>query len=137
MGSPDWNVSMVDIHLRKLLGVYCPAWTYRSEGKRPSRQTGGQSDPLTSGLLLGRSEVLKSLRHYMRAQSQGHHTIDRLEEGSVERGRARQSSLKGRERATANQTKSWNRFKGDVGETSERRGGALMGFCEGIDTILN
>ena len=23
MGSPDWNVSMVDIHLRKLLRVYC------------------------------------------------------------------------------------------------------------------
>ena len=30
----------------------------------------------------------------------------------------------------------WNRFKGDVGETSERRGGAHMGFIEGIDTIL-
>ena len=24
VGSPDWNVSMVDIHLRKLLWVYCP-----------------------------------------------------------------------------------------------------------------
>ena len=24
MESPDWNVSMVDIHLRKLLWVYCP-----------------------------------------------------------------------------------------------------------------
>ena len=24
MGSLDWNVSMVDIHLRKLLWVYCP-----------------------------------------------------------------------------------------------------------------
>ena len=23
MGSPDWNVPMVDIHLRKLLGMYC------------------------------------------------------------------------------------------------------------------
>ena len=31
----------------------------------------------------------------------------------------------------------WNRFKGDVGETSERRGGAHMGFAEHIDTILN
>ena len=50
---------------------------------------------LTSGLLLGRSEVLRSLRHYMRAQSQGHHTTDRLEERGVERGTARQSSLKG------------------------------------------
>ena len=35
---------------------------------------------LTSGLLLRRFEVLKSLRHHLRAQSQGHRTIDRLEE---------------------------------------------------------
>ena len=31
----------------------------------------------------------------------------------------------------------WNCFKGDVGETSERRGRAHMGFSECIDTILN
>ena len=31
----------------------------------------------------------------------------------------------------------WNRFKGNVGETSERRGAAHMGFSERIDTILN
>ena len=31
----------------------------------------------------------------------------------------------------------WNRFKGNVGETSERRGGAHIGFSERIDTILN
>ena len=31
------------------------------------------------GLLLGRSEVLRCLRHYLRVQSQEHHTIDSLE----------------------------------------------------------
>ena len=30
-----------------------------------------------------------------------------------------------------------NRSKGDIGETSERRGGEHMGFSERIDTILN
>ena len=30
----------------------------------------------------------------------------------------------------------WNRFKGNVGETSERRGGAHMGFSELTDSIL-
>ena len=30
-----------------------------------------------------------------------------------------------------------NRFKGNVEETSERRGGAHMGLSERIDTILN
>ena len=38
---------------------------------------------LTSGLLLGRSEVLRSLRHYLRAQSQRYHTFDLLEERGV------------------------------------------------------
>ena len=31
----------------------------------------------------------------------------------------------------------WNTFKSDGGETSERLGGAHMGFSEDIDTILN
>ena len=31
----------------------------------------------------------------------------------------------------------WNRFKGNVGGTCERRGGAHIGFSERIDTILN
>ena len=41
---------------------------------------------ITSGLRLGRSEVLSILRHNLLAQSQGHHTVDRLEERAVERG---------------------------------------------------
>ena len=59
---------------------------------------------LTSGLLFGKYEVLRSLRHYLQEQSQGHHTTDHLEESGVERGSARRSSLKGRERAIVNQT---------------------------------
>ena len=59
---------------------------------------------LTSDLLLGRFEVLRSLRRYLQAQSQGHHTIDRLEERGLERGSARWSSLERRERAIVNQT---------------------------------
>ena len=35
---------------------------------------------------LGRPEVLSSLRQNLLAQSQGHHTIDRLEERGAERG---------------------------------------------------
>ena len=31
----------------------------------------------------------------------------------------------------------WNRFKGDVGEISERWGEAHMGSSERLDTILN
>ena len=68
LGSPDWNMSMVDIHLRKLLWVYCPGRTCRSKGNDYTDKLGGKAT-LTSGLLLGRSEVPRSLRHYLREQS--------------------------------------------------------------------
>ena len=71
---------------------------------------------LASGLLLGRSEVLGSLRHYLRAQSQRHHTIDFLEERGVERGSARQSSLEGRKSAIVNQTNIGTVLKATLGK---------------------
>ena len=92
--------------------------------------------PLTSGLLLGRSEVLRSLRHYLRTQSQGHQTIDRLEERGAERGSARRSSLKGRERATVSQTNIGTVSKATLRKRLRDGGGALMGFSERIHTIL-
>ena len=87
-GRPDWmNVSMVDIHLPKLLWVYCPGHAGVKGNNRADRLAGKAT--LTSGLILGRSEVLRSLRHYLQAQSQGHHTTDRLEERGVKRKSAR------------------------------------------------
>ena len=89
-GSPDWNVSIVDIHLRKLCG--CTALGHaRVKGNDQADKLVGKAT-LTSGLLLGRSEVLRSLRHYLRAQNQGHHTIDRLEDSGMGRENARRSS---------------------------------------------
>ena len=43
---------------------------------------------------LGRSEVLGSLTHSLRAQSPAHHTIDRLVDRGMENGSARRSTLK-------------------------------------------
>ena len=131
MGSPDCNVSMVDIHLRKLLWVYCPGHAGVKGNDRADRLAG--KAVLTSGLLQGRSELLRSLRHYQQAQSQGHHTIDRLEERGVERGFARRSSFKGRERAFAFGTV----LKATLEKLSERRGEAHMGFSERTNTIVN
>ena len=56
---------------------------------------------------------------------QGHYNIDRLEERGVERGSARRSSLKGRERFIINQTNTGLVSKATLGELqSERRDGA-------------
>ena len=81
MGSPDWNMSMVDTHLRKLLWVYCPGHAEVKRNGRADRLSGKATLP--SGLLLGSSEVLRSLRHYLRIQSQGHHTTVRLQQRGV------------------------------------------------------
>ena len=91
---------------------------------------------ITSGLRLGRSEMLRSLRHYLQAQSQYHHNIDHLEERDVKRGSARRSSLKGREKAIVNQTNIGTVLKATSGKLL-RRDGAYMGFSERFDTILS
>ena len=115
--------------------MYCPGHAGVKGNDRADRLAGKAT--LTIGLLLGRSDVLSSLRHYLRAQSQGHHTIDRLGETGVERGSARRASLKGRGRAIVNQTNTGTVSRATFGEASERRGGAHMDFSERIDTILN
>ena len=81
--SPDWNVSIADIHLRKLLWVYCPGHAGVKGNDRAERLAGRTT--ITSGLRLETSVVLRSLRHYLPAQSHGHHTIDHLEERGVEK----------------------------------------------------
>ena len=126
MRSPGWNVSMVDIHLRKLLWVYCPENAGVKGNDRAKRLAGKAT--LTSGSLLGRSEVLRSLRHYLRAKSQGHHTTDRLEERGFERGSARRSSLKGRERAVFNQTNTGTVSKAILGKRLRETGWSAYGL---------
>ena len=112
-------------------------WTCRSEGNDRADRLAGKATVIC-GLRLGRSEVLRSLRHYVRTQSrQGHHTVDRLEErGGVDRGSVRRSSFKGR-RGHCQSEEHWNWFKGNSGETSEGLGGAHMGFSGLLDTMLN
>ena len=71
------------------------------------------------------------------AQSQGHQTIDRLEERGVGRGSARRSSFERTREGHRQSDEHWNCFTDNTRETSERRGGAHMGFSETIDTTLN
>ena len=52
---------MVDIQHRKLLWVYCPGHAGVKGNDRADRLAGKAT--LTSGLLLGRSKVLRNLRH--------------------------------------------------------------------------
>ena len=102
MGSPDWNVSMVNIHLRNLLQVYCPGHAGVKGNDRADSlaEKSNHHRGLASRNILNVEELETLLAGH---KSQGYHTIDRLEERSVQRGSARRSSLKGRERAIVNQ----------------------------------
>ena len=66
-----------NIHLQGLLWMYSPGNARVKGNDRADRLTGKVT---IASLRVGRSEVLRCLRHYLLAQSQGHHTIDHLEE---------------------------------------------------------
>ena len=68
--SPSPFLVVNDIHLRSLLWMYCPGHAGVTENDRTERLAGQAK--ITSGLLLERSEVLRSLRQYLRAPSQRH-----------------------------------------------------------------
>ena len=64
----------------------------------------------------------------LEAQSQGHHTVDRLEERGVKRGSARRSSLKGRERAVIDQTNIGTVSKATLGKLLRETGWRVYGL---------
>ena len=93
----------------------CPGHAGVKGNDRADRLAGKAT--VTGGLHLGRSEVVRSLRRYLRAQSRGHHTINRLGERR-EAYRNRKRSTRGRERSHRQSDRRWNRFKGNIGGNS-------------------
>ena len=61
------------------------------------------SADLTSGLQLGRVEVLRGLRNFLNMDRPEYHSTDRLKERGAEKGSGRHSTLQGRERSVFNQ----------------------------------
>ena len=60
---------------------------------------------VTSGLQLGRTEVLRGLRNFLNMDRPEHHRIDRLKERGVEKGSGQHSTLQSEERSVFNQAK--------------------------------
>ena len=86
MGSPEWTVFITfDIDLRGLLWVY-----YHGHGGVKGYDRADRlADKATRFTSALRVDVLRSLRHYLRARRDEHHTIDRLQQTGVERRSAR------------------------------------------------
>ena len=89
MGSTNWHETTFNIHLRRLLWMNCPGHAQVMGNDQADRLVGKETT--ISSLCLRRSEALRSLRHYLKAQSQGHHTVyclEQWEEPGLERGSA-------------------------------------------------
>ena len=105
---------MYNIHLQRLLWIYCPGHAGVKENDRAD-SLAGKAD-LKDGLQLGRSDILRNLRQILQSQSQGHHTVDRLIERGIQKGSGRRSVLRGRHRAIVNQTNIGTVSKATLGK---------------------
>ena len=84
MGCPDWHTAMHSLRLQRLLWIYCPGHAGVSGNERADRLA--STADITSGLQLGRAEVLRGLRNFLSTDKPEHHSIDRLKERGVEKG---------------------------------------------------
>ena len=111
-------------------------WTCRSEGKWPSRQTVGQSNlyKWLPSRKIWSVEELETLPSGTKPRTSHHRSP-----GGERRGKKEVlDDLPWKdERGPLSIRPTLEPFKGNVGETSDRQGGAYMGFSERIDTILN
>ena len=104
MGCPDRHTAMHSFRLQRLLWIYCPGHAGVSGNEQADRLA--SIADITSGLQLGRAEVLRSLRNFVNIDGPQHHSTVRLKERGVEKGSGRHSTLQGRERSVFNQTNS-------------------------------
>ena len=81
--------------------MFCPGHAGVSGNERADRLASAAD--ITSGLHLGRAEVLRGLRNFLNMNRPEHHSIDCLKERGVEKGSGRHSILQGRERSKLSQ----------------------------------
>ena len=94
-------VSICLCRLLWLLWIYCP-WHAGISGNERANRLASTAD-ITSGLQLGRAEVLRGLRNFLNMVRPEHHSTDCLTERGVEKGNGRHSTLQCRERSVFNQ----------------------------------
>ena len=93
--------------------IYCSSHAGVSGNEQAYRRA--STAEFTSGLLRGSSEVHGGLRNFLNMDRLEHHKTDRITE-------------RGRKPICVELDKHWHYFKGNRGQTSERKGGAGMGL---------
>ena len=89
-------------NLLKKLGTVSIISDFEQGNERADRLA--STTDITSGLQLGRAEVLRGLRNFLNIDRPEHHSTDRLKERGVEKRNGRHSNLRGRERSVLYQT---------------------------------
>ena len=124
MSCPHWHTAMHSLRLQRLLWIYCPGYT-RVIGNERADRLASTAD-ITSGLQLGRAEVLRGLRNFLNMDRPEHHSIDRPKERGVESGR--HSTLQGRERSVFNQTNTGTVSRATLGRLLRDGAERVRGF---------
>ena len=109
--------------IRRLLWNYCPGHA-RVSGNEQADRLASTAD-ITFGLQLGRAEVLRGLRNFLKIDRPEHHNIDRLKERGVEKGSRRHSTLQGRKQSVFNPT--------NIGTVSRAAFGRLL--RDGVERV--
>ena len=99
MDCPDWHTAMHSHWLQRPLWIYFPGHA----GVSGKADRLASTANITSGLQLGRAEVLRCLRNFLNMDKPEHHSIDREKERGVKKGSGRHSTLQSRERSVFNQ----------------------------------
>ena len=96
--------------------------SWSEDGNDQTDRLAGKATVTTRGLRLGKSKVLRNLRHYMRAQSPKGHRTTKKQQSTIS---FLQSLDDIRGPSPCKSDELWHRFKGHVlRKTSERRSGA-------------
>ena len=77
------------------------------------------------------------MRYYLRAQIQGRHTIDRLEDIKTWKEEILDGPFRKDERVYRQSDTHWYRFECKFGKMHEKRGGTHMDPPEYVDSIIN
>ena len=91
MGCPYWHTAMLSLRLQRFLWIHCPGHAGVS-GKERADRLASAAD-ITSGLQLGRAEVLQGLRNFLNMDRPEHHSIDCLHERGVEKWSGRNCTV--------------------------------------------
>ena len=95
MGCPNWHTAMHSLWLQRLRWIYCPGHARVSGNERADRLA--STADITSGLQLGRAEVLWGLSNFLNMDRPNHHSTTCLKERGVEKESGWHSTLLGRE----------------------------------------